>query len=129
LFPLILATPGSVVCRILSLRVFRAVGIVGYSFYLLHGMAIEMYKGVADYYFGVLPENLALALPVGLLTWLIAVFTYSLIERPFLARSASRPGHAVDTVPPPAPELPGDGPEKCTTCNRQSIHPPEESVR
>lgn len=84
LFPLVLATPGSIVSRILSLDIFRAVGIVGYSFYLLHPMMIDITKGVTRYYFGHSPENLALAFPAALLTWAAAVFTYSFVERPFL---------------------------------------------
>jgi len=74
--------------RVLSLTIFRLIGIVGYSFYLIHPYMIGVFRSSFVYMFAVSPSavlpgavificSFALTLPV-------AMFTYSYIERPFL---------------------------------------------
>ena len=76
---------------LMRLLPLRAVGIVGFSFYLLHPFLVPLYKDVAKTYFQAEPQALASFLTVGLGTYLFAVFTYSYIERPFLSYGKSEP--------------------------------------
>ena len=84
---LILLTPDTLLSRIFSWLPFRAIGIVGFSFYLLHPIIIAIIHDVSLAYF-----NRPLTMGPGLFvvslfaTWIAATVTYSLIERPFMKR-------------------------------------------
>ncbi len=74
--------------RILSLSILRLVGIVGYSFYLIHPYAIAIFKVIFQFMFVVPPAAVfpGIITTIGsfLIALPIAMFTYSYIERPFL---------------------------------------------
>ena len=76
---------------LMRLLPLRAVGIVGFSFYLLHPFLVPLYKDVAKTYFQAEPQALTSFLTVGLGTYLLAIFTYSYIERPFLSYGKPEP--------------------------------------
>ncbi|MGH1542541.1 MAG: acyltransferase family protein [Arenicella sp.] len=73
--------------RLLSNPALRYIGIIGYSFYLLHPYAIFFIRNGIEHILGVPPENISeywrIAAALGLTT-VLASFTYSFIERPFL---------------------------------------------
>ena len=84
---LILLTPDTLLSRIFSWLPFRAVGIVGFSFYLLHPIIIDIIKDLSLAYFNrTMPTGPVLFMVSLPLTWIAAAFTYSLIERPFMKR-------------------------------------------
>ena len=68
----------------------RAVGIVGFSFYLLHPQVISVVRGLSTYFTSYYPTGIILFLTSGIVTYLLSVFTYSYIERPFIALAQNR---------------------------------------
>jgi peptidoglycan/LPS O-acetylase OafA/YrhL len=83
---LILAAPGTLLSRIFSFTPLRAIGIVGYSYYLLHPLVIEALMDFSMQYFNYPLLHGRLFVATSLVTWLVCLFTYSLIERPFLVK-------------------------------------------
>ena len=81
---LVLITPGSLYDKLLSWLPLRALGLVGFSFYLLHPHIISLVKGMQDYYLGYRVGVIPQLLLVLVITYLVSAFTYSYIERPFL---------------------------------------------
>ncbi len=79
-----LLTGESVLSRLLSLSWLRAIGIVGFSYYLLHPKVITLFKRTADYYLDRVVTGLPLFLATGVMTYLLAVLTFSYIEYPFI---------------------------------------------
>ena len=84
LMAIIIATPGTLLSRILMFWPLRAIGIVGYSFYLIHPLVIEAVMQASWQYFNVELLHGRLFIVSGVITWVICLFTYSLIEKPFL---------------------------------------------
>lgn len=82
---LTIMTNGSLLDRAMNFLPLRAVGIVGFSFYLLHPQVISCVRGVSKYFTGYYPTGFILFLMSGAMTYLLSVFTYSYIERPFIA--------------------------------------------
>jgi peptidoglycan/LPS O-acetylase OafA/YrhL len=83
---LALLTPGRLYSSLLSWRPLRAIGLVGYSFYLIHPVMISLVTGMHDYYLG---HGLSLGrrfVIVLLVTYIVSALTYTYIERPFLKR-------------------------------------------
>lgn len=78
---------GSVLNRIMSCYPLRAVGIVGFSFYLLHPNVIHMIKVIFLKLAGQEIGNIALFVSGVILTYFFSAITYSLIERPFLIKN------------------------------------------
>jgi peptidoglycan/LPS O-acetylase OafA/YrhL len=72
--------------KILSILPLRAVGIVGFSFYLLHPTVMDMVKYFSNEITGVTVAGLPLFFVGAIATYLFAAITYSLIERPFLRK-------------------------------------------
>ena len=70
--------------RIMNFYPFRAVGLVGLSFYLLHPMIITFVRTEVQDYFNVRLSGPLMFASVGIITYVIAAFTYTYIERPFL---------------------------------------------
>lgn len=83
---LALLTSGSSYNRLLSWQPLRALGLVGYSFYLLHPVVIALLSTLQEYYLGYPITGLARLAIVLLLSYPLAAFTYTYLERPFLAR-------------------------------------------
>ncbi|MBX2867737.1 MAG: acyltransferase [Acidiferrobacterales bacterium] len=90
---ILLAVVGSPKClykKILNNPLIRYVGIVGYSFYLLHPYAIFMIRHAIEHYFDVPYLNVGefWQLFAGfILTLILASVTYTTIERPFLRKA------------------------------------------
>ncbi len=72
--------------KIMNFLPFRAVGIVGYSFYLLHPKIIDIIRSAVDYFGDYYPAGISLFILAGAATYLISLFTYSYIERPFIKK-------------------------------------------
>lgn len=84
-----LLSKNSFLDRMMSSRVLRAVGIVSYSFYLLHPKIIDVVRGTSDYFASYFPAGVSLFLIAGAATYLISIFTYSFIERAFIGKKSS----------------------------------------
>lgn len=78
---------GSILNKIMSFYPLRAIGIVGFSFYLLHPNVLEMIKSIFLILTGQNINNLLLFVSGVIVTYLFAALTYSLIERPFLVKT------------------------------------------
>ena len=79
--------------RFLSLSALRLIGIIGYSFYLLHPYAIGVTKTVISHLLAIPVNGIPVIFTVIgsiILTTLFASFTYSYIERPFLQKVKSK---------------------------------------
>ena len=74
--------------RILNSVFFRAVGLVGFSFYLLHPIALSLYKNICHNYIHIVPGAYSKFIIGGVVTYIFSIFTYSYIERPFLQKTA-----------------------------------------
>ncbi|MEN8189220.1 MAG: acyltransferase [Thermodesulfobacteriota bacterium] len=70
--------------KIASFPPLRAVGIVGFSFYLLHPTLIWFSQAVSQYYFNMKLEGVEIIIVGGITTYLLSMLTYTYIERPFL---------------------------------------------
>lgn len=83
---LALNSSGSVFDRIIANRVFRSVGVIGFSFYLLHGLGMQIADNFALQFLGneVLGgRSWEFTLGAFVVTYVMAVLAYSYVERPF----------------------------------------------
>lgn len=78
------AAQQSWLARIMATMPLRAVGIVGFSFYLLHPSFIVFCDEIAMYYFNADLSPIVRFFVAGIVTYCFAAFTYSYIERPFM---------------------------------------------
>ncbi len=65
---------------------FRSVGVIGFSFYLLHGLGMELFSEVQRLFIGTeTPGERSWSFVIGsfLFTYPMALLTYSYVERPF----------------------------------------------
>ena len=72
--------------RLMSLLPLKAVGIVGYSFYLLHPIILDSLRSLVDYFANYRVGGVMLFVVGGVATYLVSIFTYSYIERPFIKK-------------------------------------------
>ncbi len=72
--------------RIIGCLPLRAVGIVSFSFYLLHPQIISVSRLLAQYFINHHIHGVTLFIISSILTYICALFTYSYIEKPFLQR-------------------------------------------
>ena len=70
--------------HVFSFLPLRAVGIVGFSYYLLHPLVIWSVQGAADSLLNYRPSGLIMFFTAGIISYLLAAITYTYIERPFL---------------------------------------------
>lgn len=91
LFILLVVLAGnSPLSRMMSFTPLRAVGLVSFSFYLLHPTLITFIRTEAQDYAGIEHlSGLPMFLLAGLATYALAAFTYTYIERPFLKGAAA----------------------------------------
>ena len=83
---LILCCPDTPLSRLFSFTPLRAIGIVGYSYYLIHPLVIQGVMDFSQQYFNYELLHARLAVVTAIVTWLVCLFTYSLVERPFLLK-------------------------------------------
>ena len=74
-------------CRLMSIFPLRAVGIVGFSFYLLHADVLRTIKTILGHQIGSSSNYLFLLVVGILITYFCSIITYSLIERPFMQKN------------------------------------------
>jgi len=91
LFILLVVLAGNTpLSRMMSFTPLRAVGLVSFSFYLLHPTLITFIRAEAQDYAGIRHlSGLPMFLLAGLATYALAAFTYTYIERPFLKGPAT----------------------------------------
>ncbi len=78
----------TIVSRIMSFYPLRAVGIVGFSFYLLHPNVLNMIKKISLTLTGQQLQDVSLFFVAIIVTYIFSVATYSMIEKPFFAIGA-----------------------------------------
>ena len=60
-----------------------------YSFYLLHPKLIDCVRATTLYFWDYYPTGITIFLLAGIATYLVTLFTYSYIERPFIKKQVS----------------------------------------
>ena len=78
----------SILDKTMNLLPLKAVGIVGFSFYLLHPKIIGCVRSATLYFWDYYPTGIAIFISAGIATYLMTVLTYSYIERPFIKKQA-----------------------------------------
>jgi peptidoglycan/LPS O-acetylase OafA/YrhL len=81
---LLVLANNTLLSRIMSFLPLRAVGLVGFSYYLLHPTLLVFIRTEFQDYFGIRLSGLPMFILAGLATYSLAAFTYTYIERPFL---------------------------------------------
>ena len=76
----------SLLTKVLRLPPLRAIGIVGYSFYLMHSTGLSITKSFFQHYYSMSITGVPLFFISIIVTYFIASITYSLIERPFIRK-------------------------------------------
>ncbi len=84
---LVVVAKETLLTRIMGNMPFRAVGVVSFSFYLIHPHMISFSRSVTQYFLNYRLGGWPMFCVSGVLTFICAAFTYSLIERPFLYAS------------------------------------------
>jgi peptidoglycan/LPS O-acetylase OafA/YrhL len=62
----------------------RAIGLVSYSFYIIHYLVIKLIEAFFKFYLGTTLNEITLLLLAGIISYCAACFSYSYIERPFM---------------------------------------------
>lgn len=102
---LIVLANNTLLSRIMNFYPFRAVGLVGLSFYLLHPMIINFVRTEVQDYFNFRLSGLPMFAAAGVLTYILAVFTYTYIERPFLKSAVNSGESKQNTIQLGQPEM------------------------
>ncbi len=92
-----LNTPNSFYRKIVSNWLFRSVGVIGFSFYILHGLGMQLFEQIQIQYFGVssgAERSWVFVIGSFSITYCMAILSYSLIERPFFGYRAERSGES-----------------------------------
>jgi len=90
---LALNTPKTLFRAIISNWLFRSVGIIGFSFYILHGLGMEIFQQIQIQYLGNLSaddRSWELVLGAFCITYLMSIVCYSFVERPFFGYREQR---------------------------------------
>ncbi|MEA2116833.1 MAG: acyltransferase [Thermodesulfobacteriota bacterium] len=80
----VMLSPGTFFHRLLASKLLRAVGLVSYSFYIVHYLIIKLVKSFFNFYLGISLNEIILLLLTGAISYGVAAFSYSYIERPFI---------------------------------------------
>lgn len=83
---LVLNTPRTLFHSLIANPVFRSVGVVGFSFYILHGLGMQIFEQLQLQYLGdPAPGGRSWRFAGGafVVSYIMAVITYSYVERPF----------------------------------------------
>ena len=82
---LVVLANNTLLSRVMSFTPLRAVGLVSFSFYLLHPTLVTFIRTEAQDFAGIRHlSGLPMFLFAGIATYCLAAFTYTFIERPFL---------------------------------------------
>ena len=87
-----LNTHGTFLNKIISSWMFRSIGVVGFSFYLLHGLGMQIVLSIQTQLLGVAhpsTRSWEFMLMAFIVTYLMSIAAYSYIERPFFGVSKS----------------------------------------
>lgn len=84
---LVTLADNTLISKIMGFLPLRAVGIVSFSFYLLHPNLISVGRLLVEYYTNHRIGGVILFIFAGVLTYICSLFTYSYIEKPFLQQS------------------------------------------
>lgn len=85
--------PHSFFAKVIGNPIFRSIGIIGFSFYLLQGLGIQMVLKFQDSIIGhmvVDRRSWEMFLIVLAITYLSSLFTYSYVERPFFGKKLKK---------------------------------------
>ena len=77
----------SILNKLMSSFPLRAVGVVGFSFYLLHAGVLSSINAMISTLTGQMPSQFVLLITGIVITYLFSAITYSLIERPFMQKA------------------------------------------
>ena len=83
---LALNTPNTIFRTIISNPLFRSVGVIGFSFYILHSLGMQIFAHFQTTYLGDInagERGWFFTLGAFCITYVMAVITYSYVERPF----------------------------------------------
>jgi len=83
---LVLNSLGNWFYYIISNWLFRSVGVIGFSFYLLHGLGISIVSKVQENVLNIVEPGMrswTLTLASFIVTYILAIMAYSYVERPF----------------------------------------------
>lgn len=83
---LALNSPNTIYRTIIANPLFRSVGVIGFSFYILHSLGMQIFTQVQTNYLGVLnagERGWTFTLGAFCITYMMALITYSYVERPF----------------------------------------------
>ncbi len=83
---LVLLSRNSLLDIIMNFHPLRAVGLVGFSFYLLHPLLLSLYLDLFQYYAHYKAGAFSAFIVTGLATYFFSALTYTYIERPFLKK-------------------------------------------
>jgi len=83
---LALNTPNTIYRTIIANPLFRSVGVIGFSFYILHSLGMQLFAQIQTNYLGITnagERGWVFTLGAFCITYVLAVITYSYVERPF----------------------------------------------
>lgn len=83
---LALNTPKTLFNSLMSNWLFRSVGVIGFSFYILHGLGMQIFEQIQIQFLGsASPGGRSWEFVIGAfcVTYMMALITYSYVERPF----------------------------------------------
>jgi peptidoglycan/LPS O-acetylase OafA/YrhL len=86
----VMLSRGTLFNRFLTSKFLRAVGLVSYSFYIVHYLIIKLVKSFFNYYLGISLDEIILLLLTGAISYGVAAFCYSYIERPFIRSDSQK---------------------------------------
>ncbi len=81
---------GTLFTKILSSRILRGIGLVSFSFYIVHYIIIQLIKKSSLLYMGTVPNEYIVMILAGVISYCVSVLSYSYIEKPFLTHKPSK---------------------------------------
>ncbi len=82
---------GTFFSHLLTSTWLRAIGLVSFSFYIIHYLVIKLIESFFKFYIGITLNEITLFILAGIISYCAACFSYSFIERPFIRSPSVRP--------------------------------------
>jgi len=79
---------GQFINQLLTSKFLRAIGLVSFSFYIIHYLIIKLVESFFNVYLGINLNEIFLLIFAGAISYGVAAFSYSYIERPFIRPSS-----------------------------------------